>query len=119
MVNTSTYGVSEHPGALYSGVRTAETLADPYYDRVPLPRIPGYRKLDREAQLACLANAVQSLPTQTPQLANMVNSYAYNLQDMNSIHRNHKARTRYNTMLANYGSLTDHRYWQNHTAIDR
>ena len=30
----------------------AETLADPYYRRVPLPRIQGYRKLDKEAQLA-------------------------------------------------------------------
>ena len=30
----------------------AETLEDPYYKRVPLPRITGYRKLDREAQLA-------------------------------------------------------------------
>ena len=36
---------------------TAETLDDPYYKRVPLPRIAGYRKLDREAQLA---NMVQS-----------------------------------------------------------
>ena len=35
----------------------AETLDDPYYKRVPLPRIAGYRKLDREAQLA---NMVQS-----------------------------------------------------------
>ena len=33
----------------------AETLDDPYYRRVPLPRIQGYRKLDKEA---LLANAV-------------------------------------------------------------
>ena len=34
---------------------SAETLDDPYYRRVPLPRIQGYRKLDKEA---LLANAV-------------------------------------------------------------
>ena len=31
---------------------TAETLDDPYYHRVPLPRIPGYNKLDKQARLA-------------------------------------------------------------------
>ena len=30
----------------------AEALADPYYCRGPLPRIPGYHKLDNQAQLA-------------------------------------------------------------------
>ena len=30
----------------------AETLDDPYYHRVPLPRIPGHHKLDKQAQLA-------------------------------------------------------------------
>ena len=30
----------------------AETLDDPYYYRVPLPRIPGYHKLDKQARLA-------------------------------------------------------------------
>ena len=30
----------------------AETLDDPYYRRVPLPRIPGYHKLDKQAQVA-------------------------------------------------------------------
>ena len=96
----------------------AETLANPYYHRVPLPRIPGYRKLDREAQLTCFADAVQNLPTQTSQLANMVNSYAYTLQDTISPHRNHVAKMSYNTMLANYATPTDHRYWQTHIAID-
>ena len=37
---------------LQVGVHSAETLDDPYYKRVPLPRITGYRKMDREAQLA-------------------------------------------------------------------
>ena len=32
----------------------AETLGDPYYKRVPLPRIPGYRKLDREVHISQL-----------------------------------------------------------------
>ena len=30
----------------------AETLADPYFSRVPLPKIPGYRTLDRQARVA-------------------------------------------------------------------
>ena len=30
----------------------AETLDDPYYHRVALPRIPGYHKLDKQARLA-------------------------------------------------------------------
>ena len=96
----------------------AETLADPYYRRVPLPKIPGYRKLDREAQLACFADAIQNIPTQTPQLANMVNSYTHNVQDTISLHRNQLARTRNNTTLANYETPTDHRYQQTHTSID-
>ena len=39
-------------------VRPAETLGDPYYKRVPLPRIQGYRKLDQEARIAQVANMV-------------------------------------------------------------
>ena len=31
--------------------RPIETLGDPYYRRVPLPRIPEYRDLSRESQL--------------------------------------------------------------------
>ena len=30
----------------------AETLDDPYYYKVPLPRIPGYHKLDKQTRLA-------------------------------------------------------------------
>ena len=30
----------------------AETVEDPYYHRVPLPRIPGYHKLDKQARSA-------------------------------------------------------------------
>lgn len=103
---------------IYVDTAYAETLADPYYRRVPLPKIPGYRKLDREAQLACFADAIQNVPTQTPQLANMVSSYAYNIQDAISLHRNHVTRTRYNTTLANYETPTDHRYQQIRTSID-
>ena len=36
----------------------AETLGDPYFKIVPLPRIQGYRELDREARSAQLANMV-------------------------------------------------------------
>ena len=60
----------------------AETLDDPYYRRVPLPRISGYRKLDQQARLAdtndmhvatntwharlkCLARLIPKLPGTT------------------------------------------------------
>ena len=41
----------------------AETLDDPYYRRVPLPRITGYQKLDQEAQID---NMVRTHPEQDP-----------------------------------------------------
>ncbi len=52
----------------------AENLADPYYQRVSLPRILGYRKLDKEAQLTSFASTVQNQHAQSPQFANTVNS---------------------------------------------
>ena len=30
---------------------TVETLGDPYYKRVPLPRVPEYRNLSQDSQL--------------------------------------------------------------------
>ena len=30
----------------------AEALEDPYYHRVPLPKIPDYRTLDKQARVA-------------------------------------------------------------------
>lgn len=38
--------------------RGAENLAGPYYKRVPLPWIPGYQTLDKQAKIAQSANTV-------------------------------------------------------------
>ena len=90
----------------------AETLADPYCKRVPLPRIPGYRKLDREAnisQCANFASAIRKLRTQTPHLANIVNSCA----STDNVHRSQVSRSRYDTSFPNYATPTDLRYLHN------
>ena len=39
----------------------AENLDDPYYKRVPLPRIPGYREMDKAARIAQFANMVHKV----------------------------------------------------------
>ena len=40
---------------------TAENLDDPYYKRVPLPRIPGYREMDKAARIAQFVNMVHKV----------------------------------------------------------
>ena len=87
----------------------AETLADPYYKRVPLPKIPGYRKLDREASYAQVANTVYEQPTQTPQFASIVNSYdTTNTSSINmsSLLRDRAAKMRNPTRIAKNASST-------------
>ena len=55
----------------------AETLEDPYYSRVPLPKIPGYRALDKQARVADVTDDVANntwhsrLTYLTRQLASM------------------------------------------------
>ena len=90
----------------------AETLGDPYYDRIPLPRIPGYQKLDREiriSQSVNFANATQELTTQTSKLANIVNSF----HDTRNVHGNYVTRSRYGTAFHNYATPTNLRYIHN------
>ena len=47
------YNMSRHDMARHEQRKnTAETLDDPYYHIVPLPRFPVYHKLDKQARLA-------------------------------------------------------------------
>ena len=50
-------GAMGHWGLVLS--RDTETLDNPYYHRVPLPRIPGYYKLDNQARLADIHDIMQ------------------------------------------------------------
>ena len=138
--NMGDYPSKAHPGSIHRHVRPfylhmhnsptelpraappssrrgcAETLADPYYKRVPLPKIPGYRKLDREASYAQVANTVYKQPTQTPQFASIVNSYSTSdpsSPSTSSLIQYLAAKMRSTTTLAKYATPTDHRYFQN------
>ena len=87
----------------------AETLADPYCKRIPLPKIPGYRKLDREANISQgtnFASAIRELRTHIPHLANIVNSRSRT----ENVHRSTVPRSRYNTSFPNYATPTNLRY---------
>ena len=90
----------------------AETLGDPYCDRIPLPRIPGYRKLDREARISQsvnFASATQELTTPTPKLADIVNS----LHALMNVHGSFVANTRRGTKLPKCATPTNLRYIHN------
>ena len=87
----------------------AETLADPYYRRVPLPKIPGYRKLDMEANVSPCANfasAIRKLRTQTPNLAYIGDS----LTSTENVHRSTVPRSRDSNSFPYYATPTYLRY---------
>ena len=87
----------------------AETLADPYYRRVPLPKIPGYRKLDMEANISPCANfasAIRKLRTQTQNLAYIGDS----LTSTQNVHRSIVPRSRIVTSFPNYATSSYLRY---------
>ena len=87
----------------------AETLADPYYRRVPLPKIPGYQKLDMEANIspcAHFASAIRKLRTQTPNLAYIGDS----LTSTENVHRSTVPRLRIVTSFPNYATSSYLRY---------
>ena len=87
----------------------AETLANPYYRRVPLPKISRYRKLDMEANIspcAHFASPIRKLCTQTPNLANIGNSRT----STENVHRSTVPRLRYVTLFPNYATSSYLRY---------
>ena len=97
-------------------IQGAETLGDPYYNRVPLPRITGYRKLDREARISQsvnFASATRELTTSTPKLADIVNSLCAASVSMRHVHGSYVANTRCGRYLPKYETPTDMRYMHN------
>ena len=94
----------------------AETLGDPYYDRVPLPRITGYRKLDREARISQsvnFASATRELTTSTPKLADIVNSLRSASVSIRHLHGSYVANTRCGPRLPKCATPTNTRYMHN------
>ena len=94
----------------------AETLGDPYCDRIPLPRIPGYQKLDREvriSQSANFASAIQELTTQTPKLADIVNSLHALTVSMRNVHGSYVTNSRRGPKLLKCATPTNLRYIHN------
>ena len=90
-------------------VEIAETLADPYYRRDQLPKIPGYQKLDKEANIspcAHFASAIPKLRTQTPNLAYIGDS----LTSTDNVHRSAILRSRDGNSFPNYATPTYLRY---------
>ena len=94
----------------------AETLGDPYYDRVPLPRIPGYRKLDREARISQsvnFASATRELTTPTPKLADIVNSLRAASVSMKHVHGSYVANMRRGPKLPKCATPTNMQHMHN------
>ena len=86
---------------------STETLADFYYKRVPLPKIPGYLKLDQEASYVQVANTIYKQRTQTTPLGDIVNSYTTPNVITRNVHGSYVAISRCCTNLSRCATPTN------------